>query len=283
MRSASDITVRRRAAAELGALVLGAGLAACSDSEEPETAPPPRTTHGPTGSAAPAPPPTHPFTGERKGLNNPVLAVKIENTRPALPQSGVKAADIVSGVQSKMKKHVRNAPVYDISQENAGGAYFRSGSKPIPYNLYADPRDLLKRAPKAAKPRDIGFRFGEAPPGGKPTRSFTARWPSATMGFTWSKKQKRWLASFDGLPDRAAEGGRLGGETVVQTPTGRVALTIPPGTQNGLVFRLRGKGLPGSGPDSTPGDLLVTANIVLPTNLTDEEKRLFTQLKNLRQ
>jgi len=35
------------------------------------------------------------------------------------------------------------------------------------------------------------------------------------MGFTWSKKQKRWLASFDGLPDRAAEGGRLGGETVV--------------------------------------------------------------------
>ncbi len=263
MRSASDITVRSRAAAVLGALVLGAGLAACSDSEEPETAPPPRTTHGPTGSAAPAPPPTHPFTGERKGLNNPVLAVKIENTRPALPQSGVKAADIVyveqveggetrlmavysselprrvgpvrsarisdlhilpqfgrpafafSGVQSKMKKHVRNAPVYDISQENAGGAYFRSGSKPIPYNLYADPRDLLKRAPKAAKPRDIGFRFGEAPPGGKPTRSFTARWPSATMGFTWSKKQKRWLASFDGLPDRAAEGGRLGGETVV--------------------------------------------------------------------
>jgi molecular chaperone DnaJ len=75
----------------------------------------------------------------------------------------------------------------------------------------------------------------------------------------------------------------LGGETVVQTPTGRVALTIPAGTQNGRVFRLRGKGLPGSGPDSTPGDLLVTANIVLPTNLTDEEKRLFTQLKNLRQ
>src|SRR5690606_50165 len=95
VRSASDVTVRSRAAAMLGALVLGAGLAACSDSEEPETAPPPRTTHGPTGSAAPAPPPTHPFTGERKGLNNPVLAVKIENTRPALPQSGVKAADIV--------------------------------------------------------------------------------------------------------------------------------------------------------------------------------------------
>ncbi|XRQ15913.1 DUF3048 domain-containing protein [Actinomadura welshii] len=263
MRSAWVTTARSRAAAALGALVLAAGLTACSDSAGPETAPPPRSTGAPTPSETPAPPPTHPFTGERKGLDNPVLAVKIENTRPALPQSGVKAADIVyveqveggetrlmavystelpkrvgpvrsarisdlhilpqfgkpafaySGVQSKMKKHVRKAPVYGISQENAGGAYFRGGGKPIPYNLYADPKDLLKKAPKATGPRDIGFRFGDAPAGGKPTRSFTARWPSASMGFTWSKKQERWLASFGGSPDRAAEGGRLGGQTVV--------------------------------------------------------------------
>ncbi|MFG2090739.1 MULTISPECIES: DUF3048 domain-containing protein [unclassified Spirillospora] len=263
MRSAWGTTGRGRAAAGLGALVLGVGLSACSDSGGPETAPPPRSTGGPQQTGPPPPPPTHPFTGERKGLDNPVLAVKIENTRPALPQSGVKAADIVyveqveggetrlmavysselpkrvgpvrsarisdlhilpqfgrpafafSGVQSKMKKYVREAPVYDISQENAGGAYFRSGGKPIPYNLYADPKVLLKKAPKAAKPRDIGFRFGDAPPGGEPTKSFTARWPSASMGFTWSKKHERWLASFGGRPDRAAEGGRLGGQTVV--------------------------------------------------------------------
>ncbi|TDC48220.1 DUF3048 domain-containing protein [Actinomadura sp. KC345] len=262
MRSAWDAPVRARSAAALGALVLGAALSACSDPGGPETAPPPRSTAGPTPSETPAPR-THPFTGERKGIGNPVLAVKVENTRPALPQSGVKDADIVyveqveggetrlmavyssqlpervgpvrsarisdlhilpqfgkpafafSGVQSKMKKYVRKAPVYDISQENAGGAYFRSGSKPIPYNLYADPEELLKKAPKAGEARDIGFRFGDAPPGGEPTRSFTARWPSASMGFTWSKKQRRWLASFGGRPDRAAEGGRLGGETVV--------------------------------------------------------------------
>jgi hypothetical protein len=262
VRSARDTGISGRAAAVLGALVLGAGLVSCSDADEPRSAPPPRSTGTPRPSGTPAPA-THPFTGERKGLDNPVLAVKIENTRPALPQSGVKAADIVyveqveggetrlmavysselpkrvgpvrsarisdlhilpqfgrpafafSGVQSKMKKHVRKAPVYDLSQENAGGAYFRSGSKPIPYNLYADPRDLLKRAPKAGEPRDIGFRFGDAPAGGTATKGFTARWPSASMGFTWSKKQQRWLASFGGRPDRAAEGGRLGGQTVV--------------------------------------------------------------------
>ncbi|TDC70451.1 DUF3048 domain-containing protein [Actinomadura sp. GC306] len=262
MRSARDTGIGGRAAAVLGSLVLGAGLVSCSGSGEPATAPPPRSTAAPEPSETP-PPPAHPFTGERKGLDNPVLAVKIENTRPAMPQSGVQAADIVyveqveggetrlmavysselpkrvgpvrsarisdlhilpqfgkpafafSGVQSKMKKHVRKAPVYDISQENAGSAYFRGGGKPIPYNLYADPKDLLKKAPKASGPRDIGFRFGDAPAGGEPTKGFTARWPSASMGFTWSKKQKRWLASFGGRPDRAAEGGRLGGRTVV--------------------------------------------------------------------
>ncbi|WP_067793808.1 DUF3048 domain-containing protein [Actinomadura formosensis] len=262
MRSAWDTTVRGRAAAWLGVLVVGSAvLPACSDSGA-KSAPPPSGTGTPQPSETPGPA-THPFNGGTKGLDNPVLAVKIENTRPALPQSGVKSADIVyveqveggetrlmaiyssrlpkrvgpvrsarisdlhilpqfgrpafafSGVQSKMKKYIRKAPLYDISQENAGGAYVRSGARHIPYNLYADPKNLLKRAPKAAKPRDIGFRFGDAPDGGTPTRSFTARWPAATMGFTWSAKEKRWLASWGGRPDLAAEGGRLGGRTVV--------------------------------------------------------------------
>jgi len=76
----------------------------------------------------------------------------------------------------------------------------------------------------------------------------------------------------------------LGGEAVVQTMTGRVALTIPPGTQNQKVFRLRGKGMPKSGKSATgAGDLLVAVHITLPTDLSEEEKKLFTQLQNLRQ
>jgi DnaJ-class molecular chaperone len=76
----------------------------------------------------------------------------------------------------------------------------------------------------------------------------------------------------------------LGGEIVVPTPTGRIALTIPKGTPNGKVFRLRGKGLPASSKnDGTRGDLLATANIILPTNLSEQEQRLFTELQNLRQ
>ena len=76
----------------------------------------------------------------------------------------------------------------------------------------------------------------------------------------------------------------LGGETVVPTMNGRVALTIPAGTQNEKVFRLRGKGMPRSGKNASGnGDLLVTVQVDLPTDLSEEERELFTKLKNLRQ
>ena len=74
----------------------------------------------------------------------------------------------------------------------------------------------------------------------------------------------------------------LGGEALVQTLSGRVALRIPEGTQNGRVFRLRGKGMPERG--STPaGDLLATIEVQLPTDLSDEEKQRFADLRDMRQ
>jgi curved DNA-binding protein len=64
----------------------------------------------------------------------------------------------------------------------------------------------------------------------------------------------------------------LGGEVHLRTLTGRVALTIPPETQSGRTFRLKGKGLPkfrGEG----HGDLLVRVRLILPTNLSDDAKK----------
>ncbi len=75
----------------------------------------------------------------------------------------------------------------------------------------------------------------------------------------------------------------LGGEVRVPTMTGQVALTLPPETQSGKVFRLRGKGMPRLGRPSEHGDLLARAEVVIPTQLSEEEKRRFTELRNLRQ
>ena len=70
----------------------------------------------------------------------------------------------------------------------------------------------------------------------------------------------------------------LGGEAAVPTIAGKsVAVRIPPGTQNGRVIRLRGKGMPKRGGGF--GDLLVAVNAVLPTELTDEQRALFERLR----
>lgn len=75
----------------------------------------------------------------------------------------------------------------------------------------------------------------------------------------------------------------LGGEVVVPTIDGQVALTIPPGTQAGRQFRLRGKGMPKLGSKTgEAGDLRVRAAIELPASLSQEERALFERLRDLR-
>jgi len=75
----------------------------------------------------------------------------------------------------------------------------------------------------------------------------------------------------------------LGGETVVATLGGKVALTIPAGTQPGKVFRLRGKGMPVLGDrNGRTGDLKVNAFISIPETLTSDEADLFRKLQALR-
>jgi curved DNA-binding protein len=68
----------------------------------------------------------------------------------------------------------------------------------------------------------------------------------------------------------------LGGEALVPTPDGRrLALRIPAGTANGKSFRLRGQGMPVVGQADQRGDLYAEVNVVLPTHLNDEQRRLF--------
>lgn len=72
----------------------------------------------------------------------------------------------------------------------------------------------------------------------------------------------------------------LGAEVDVPTVDGPTQLKIPAGTQNGRVFRLRGKGIPrlqGEG----RGDQLVVAAVVTPTDLAHEERELYQRLAEL--
>ncbi|MCH7982868.1 MAG: J domain-containing protein [Chloroflexi bacterium] len=73
----------------------------------------------------------------------------------------------------------------------------------------------------------------------------------------------------------------LGGEVEVPTMTGRIALQIPAGTQNGRSFKIRGKGLPKMNSDEF-GDLFATIKIRLPESLTDQERDLYMELRGIR-
>ena len=74
----------------------------------------------------------------------------------------------------------------------------------------------------------------------------------------------------------------LGGEVVVQTLKGSVALTMPPETPNGRVFRLANQGMPHLGRPSEKGALYVSAKVVLPVTLSEEERQHFEELRGLR-
>ena len=74
----------------------------------------------------------------------------------------------------------------------------------------------------------------------------------------------------------------LGSEVQVPTLKGsKLALRIPPETQNGKVFKLAGQGMPRLN-DTACGDMLARVSVVLPINLSMKERGLFEQLRAMR-
>jgi len=74
----------------------------------------------------------------------------------------------------------------------------------------------------------------------------------------------------------------LGGDITVDTFDGKVKLKVAPGTQNGTKVKLKGKGFPIYKKEAQFGDLYISYQIVVPTNLTDREIELFTELAKLK-
>jgi curved DNA-binding protein len=74
----------------------------------------------------------------------------------------------------------------------------------------------------------------------------------------------------------------LGGEITANTFNGKVKLTVKPGTQNGTKVKLKEKGFPIYKKEGEFGDLYITYQVKIPTDLSEKEKDLFQQLAKLR-
>jgi hypothetical protein len=152
-----------------------------------------------------------------------------------------------SGAQPQLLPVVERARIADLYDGRVRG-YFRAPDRVAPHNLYARSSQLLAQAPGASKARDIGFRFGPAPAGGRLVAACSVSYPAASFTFRWSARDGRWLVWMDGRPAGAAEGGQLSAPTVViqytkiRTSRFLEAGTRPPyaqstGTGTGLVLR----------------------------------------------
>ncbi len=73
----------------------------------------------------------------------------------------------------------------------------------------------------------------------------------------------------------------LGGEQIVKTFDGQVKLKVKAGTQSGAKVKLKNKGFPVYKKEGAFGDLYVTFQVKIPTELTAREKELFEELAKI--
>ena len=74
----------------------------------------------------------------------------------------------------------------------------------------------------------------------------------------------------------------LGGETEVETPAGKVKLSIPAGTQIDQVFRLGGRGMPHLKDPKTKGDLYVKLKVQVPKYLSSKQRELLEEASRIK-
>jgi curved DNA-binding protein len=74
----------------------------------------------------------------------------------------------------------------------------------------------------------------------------------------------------------------LGGELTLDTMSGKVKVKVKPGTQNGSKIKLKNKGFPVYKKEGSFGDLYISFNVLIPENLSAQEKELFTSLASIK-
>jgi curved DNA-binding protein len=74
----------------------------------------------------------------------------------------------------------------------------------------------------------------------------------------------------------------LGGEAEVETMTGKVKLTIPPGTQPDQVFRVAGRGMPQLKNPTIRGDLFVHLKVEIPRYLSSKQRDLLEEASKIK-
>ncbi|HEY7596150.1 MAG TPA: DUF3048 domain-containing protein [Actinophytocola sp.] len=117
-----------------------------------------------------------------------------------------------SGAAPELLPTLRAARVINASPAQAAAAFFRSGDRRAPHNLFVRPAALPD---KAKAPRQAPLLTGSAPAGGTSVTQGTVGYPAARYVIAWSTRHQRWVITMDGTPMLSTECGPLTAATVV--------------------------------------------------------------------
>ncbi|MFI5028901.1 MAG: DnaJ domain-containing protein [Solirubrobacterales bacterium] len=125
-----------------------------------------------------------------------------------------------------------------------------------------------------------GLRSGGFPPGGAGFSSvediFQAFFGSGGLGFEVRRGPMRGQDLMHVVELSAVE-AMLGKAVKVPSHEGEREIELPAGTQHGAQYALRGHGLPGAN-GGPPGDMRIVVHVIVPTNLSEEQRELAEQL-----
>ena len=124
-----------------------------------------------------------------------------------------------SGAQSLFLPVLRAANIADIGADTEPASIFRRDpARQPPTDLVFSPKALLNKTiavehQAIVTAKSVGWKFGPLPVGGVPIKSAEIKWPAGKYKAAWSASLKRWNLVYDGSPDFAADGVRLGSTT----------------------------------------------------------------------
>ena len=125
-----------------------------------------------------------------------------------------------------------------------------------------------------------GFDFSSVGAGGGGFSSFFQDlFGRGAQANTRSKASRRNTGEMNATVNIDLYTALLGGDVIIQMGNGsKIKLKVKPETQNGTKVRLRGKGYDRG--DGTMGDMIITYNVTLPTNLSEHQKTLLQQMRD---
>jgi hypothetical protein len=191
------------------------------------------------------------FSTQMPGTVGPVRSARVSDIELFAPLGDI--AFVYSGAQRRLQPKLAAAGWTQVSQDvnSPGFSRERGTGRYAPYNLMADPQEVLATSGATAVSQDIGWVFDEAPPeGGKQATRVTARWPSMSVQFRWNAKKDLYDVWMNGRQARDTDkpGVQRASTVIVQYVKevdsgfgdkfgGRTPLTILTGTGKGLLLR----------------------------------------------